>query len=34
MISSEDYDSHAYRKRVEDRFSLANIERVVDLALS
>jgi len=33
QILSEDYDSEAYRKAVQAKFSLSNIERVVDLAL-
>jgi glycosyltransferase involved in cell wall biosynthesis len=34
LILNPEYESAAYRKLVEERFSLANIERVVDLALS
>jgi glycosyltransferase involved in cell wall biosynthesis len=34
MITSAAYDSLAYRALVEQKFSLANIERAVDLALS
>lgn len=33
MIQSQYYDSELYRKQVEEKFSLSNIERVVDLAL-
>lgn len=33
MIEAGGYDSKAYRALVENRFSLANIDRVVDLAL-
>lgn len=33
MIVSDDYDSPAYLARVRERFSLANIEKVVDMAL-
>lgn len=34
LIQGSDYDSAAYRKTVEDRYSLANIEKVVALALN
>ena len=34
MIQSPDYDSPAYLSRVRERFSLANIEKVVDMAES
>jgi glycosyltransferase involved in cell wall biosynthesis len=34
MITEGSYNSESYRASVQDKFSLANIERVVDLALA